>query len=40
MSKKIKTLIQNDNAPPGFIAAALFTIAKIWKPPKYQLTDK
>ena len=32
--KKAKTLIQKDTCTPVFIAA-LFTIAKIWKQPKY-----
>ena len=34
-----KTLIQKDTRTPMFIAA-LFTIAKTWKQPKYPLTNK
>ena len=34
-----KTLIQKDTCTPVFIAA-LFTIAKTWKQPKYPLTDE
>ena len=34
-----KTLIQKDTCTPMFIAA-LFTIAKIWKPPKCLSTDE
>ena len=34
-----KTLIQKDTCTPMFIAA-LFTIAKTWKNPKYPLTDE
>ena len=34
-----KTIIQKDACTPLFIAA-LFTIAKIWKRPKYPLTDE
>ena len=37
--KKIKTLIQKDVCTPMF-TAALFTIAKIWKQPKYPSTDE
>ena len=37
--KKTKTLIWKDTSTPVF-TAALFTIAKIWKQPKYQSTDK
>ena len=33
-----KTIIQNDTCTPMFIAA-LFTIAKTWKQPKYPSTD-
>ena len=34
-----KTIIQKDTHTPMFIAA-LFTIAKTWKPPKYPLTEE
>ena len=34
-----KTIIQKDTCTPMFIAA-LFTIAKTWKQPKYPSTDK
>ena len=34
-----KTCIEKDTCTPVFIAA-LFTIAKTWKPPKYSLTDE
>ena len=34
-----KTIIQKDTCTPMFIAA-LFTIAKTWKPPKCPLTDE
>ena len=34
-----KTLTQRDTCTPMFIAA-LFTIAKTWKQPKYPLTEK
>ena len=34
-----KTIIQKDTCTPVFIAA-LFTIAKTWKQPKYPLTDE
>ena len=37
--EKMKTLIQKDICTPMFIAA-LFTIAKTWKQPKYSLTDE
>ena len=37
--KKTKTLIQKDTCTPMFIAA-LFTIAKTWKQPKYPSTDE
>ena len=37
--KKTKTLIIKDICPPRFIAA-LFTIAKKWKQPKYLSIDK
>ena len=37
--KKTKTLIQKDLRTPMFIVAQ-FTIAKIWKQPKYPSTDK
>ena len=37
--KKTKTLIRKGTCVPVFIAA-LFTIAKIWKQPKYPLTDE
>ena len=37
--KKTKTLIWKDICIPIFIAA-LFTIANIWKQPKYPLTDE
>ena len=36
--KKLKTLMQKDTCTPIFIAA-LFTIVKIWKQPKYPSTD-
>ena len=34
-----KTLIQKGTCTPMFIAA-LFTIAMVWKPPKFLLTDE
>ena len=34
-----KTIIQKDTCTPTFIAA-LFTIAKTWKQPKYTVTDE
>ena len=34
-----KTIIQNNTCTPMFIAA-LFTITKTWKQPKYPLTDE
>ena len=34
-----KTILQKDTCPPVFIAA-LFTIARSWKPPKCPSTDK
>ena len=34
-----KTIIQKDTCTPGF-TAALFTIAKTWKPPKCPLRDE
>ena len=34
-----KTIIQKDTCTPTLIAA-LFTIAKIWKQPKYPSTDE
>ena len=34
-----KTIIQKDNSSPLLIAA-LFTIVKTWKQPKYQLVDE
>ena len=34
-----KTIIQNDTCTPMF-TAALFSIAKTWKQPKYPSTDK
>ena len=34
-----KTIIQNDTCTPMFIAA-LFTIARTWKQPKYSTTDE
>ena len=37
--KKTKTLVQKDMCTPTFIAA-LFTIAKIWKQPKFPSTDE
>ena len=37
--KKLKTLIQKDTHTPTFIEA-LFTIAKIWKPPKCPSTHE
>ena len=37
--EKTKTLIQRDTCTPMSITA-LFTIAKIWKQPKYSSTDK
>ena len=37
--KKTKTLIQKDTYTPMFIAT-LFTIAKIWKPPKCLSTEE
>ena len=37
--EKMKNLIRKDTCTPIFIAA-LFVIAKIWKQPKYPLTDK
>ena len=36
---KTKTLIRKDTWTPVFIAAALFTTAKIWRQPKYLPTD-
>ena len=38
--KKTKTLIQEDTCTPVFIAAALFTIAKIQKQPRCSLIGK
>ena len=37
--KKMKTVIQKDICTPKF-TEALFTIAKIWKQPKYPSTDE
>ena len=37
--KETKTLIQKDKCTPMFIAA-VFTIAKIWKKPKFLLIDR
>ena len=37
--EKMKTLIQKDACTPMF-TAALFTIVKTWKQPKYPLTDE
>ena len=37
--KKAKTLIQKDTCTPIFITM-LFTIAKIWKQPKYPSADE
>ena len=37
--KKMKTLTRKDTCTPIFIAA-LFTIAKIWKQPKYPQMDQ
>ena len=34
-----KTIIQKDTGTPGF-TVALFTIARMWKPPKCSLTDR
>ena len=34
-----KTIIQKDTCTPSFIAA-LFTIARTWKQPRYPLTDE
>ena len=34
-----KTMIPKDTCTP-MITAALFTIAKTWKPPKYPLTEE
>ena len=39
IQRKWKTLIWKDTCTPVFIAA-LFTIAKIWKPPKCPLIDE
>ena len=38
-SKKIKTLNLKHTCTPIFLTT-LFTIAKIWKQPKYSLTDE
>ena len=37
--KQMKTLIQKDTRTPMFIAA-VFTIARTWKQPKYPSTDE
>ena len=34
-----KTIIERDTCTPKFVAA-LFTVARTWKQPKYSLTDE